>query len=179
MKYTIETLRSFRTTISLTVSGSQRLLLKVPDYMTDDKIREFIEKHEKWIQKNLLLYEERLKNAPSFTEEQIFSLKGKAARFARERVKYYAEKMGVRPTAVKITSDVTQWGSCSGKNSICFSYRIVLLPEKAADYIVVHELAHIRVKNHGPGFYAEVARYMPDYKERISLLRKSETELGL
>ncbi|MCI2036067.1 MAG: M48 family metallopeptidase, partial [Oscillospiraceae bacterium] len=68
---------------------------------------------------------------------------------------------------------------CSGKDRLCFSYRIALLPQEAVDYIVVHELAHIRRKDHSPRFYAEVAAILPDYKRRVALLRQTERELGL
>lgn len=88
------------------------------------------------------------------------------------RVEYYSEKMGLYPTSVKITSAATRFGSCSGKNSICFSYRLMLYPPEAVDYVVVHELAHIKEKNHSARFYALVERYMPDYREREKLLKK-------
>lgn len=89
------------------------------------------------------------------------------------RVEYYSEKMGLYPASVKITSAATRFGSCSGKNSICFSYRLMLYPPEAVDYVVVHELAHIKEKNHSARFYALVERYMPDYREREKLLKKT------
>ena len=80
--------------------------------------------------------------------------------------------MGVQPTGVRITSARTRFGSCSGKDSLCFSWRLMQYPEDAVDYVVVHELAHIVHKNHGPYFWALVGQYMPDYKRRRALLRK-------
>ena len=84
---------------------------------------------------------------------------------------HYAEWMGVTPTGVKITGAKTRFGSCSAKNSLCFSLYLMAYPDAAVDYVVVHELAHIRHKNHSPAFYAEVARVMPDYRERRKLLK--------
>ena len=74
-------------------------------------------------------------------------------------------------TGIRITSARTRFGSCSGKNSLCFSWRLMEYPEEAIDYVVVHELAHLRYMNHGAEFYALIARYLPDWKTRRALLR--------
>ena len=79
--------------------------------------------------------------------------------------------MGLEPTGIKITSAQKRFGSCNGKNSICYSWRLMLYPPEAIDYVVVHELAHIVHKNHGAKFYKLVAKYLPDYKERVKMLR--------
>lgn len=104
-------------------------------------------------------------------------LRALAAEELPRRVEYYSDKMGLYPTSVKITSAATRFGSCSGKNSICFSYRLMLYPPEAVDYVVVHELAHIKEKNHSARFYALVERYMPDYREREKLLKKNTEAL--
>ena len=79
--------------------------------------------------------------------------------------------MGVSPTGIKITTARKRYGSCSGKNSLCFSCFLMEYPEEAVDLVVVHELCHIREKNHGPRFYALLEHYLPDYKERKKLLK--------
>lgn len=58
------------------------------------------------------------------------------------------------------------------KTGISFAWRLMRCPEKAIDYVVVHELAHIRHKNHGAAFYQLIASVLPDYKERIKLLKE-------
>ena len=88
------------------------------------------------------------------------------------KVAHYAAIMGVTPTSVKITAARTRFGSCSGKNGICFSLYLMQYPEAAIDYVVVHELAHIRHHDHSPAFYAQVARVLPDYKARQCLLKE-------
>ena len=79
--------------------------------------------------------------------------------------------MGLKPKGVKITSAKKRFGSCSANDSICYSWRLMLYPKEAIDYVVVHELAHIVHKNHGQGFYSLIEKYLPDYKERENLLR--------
>ena len=87
------------------------------------------------------------------------------------KVTHYAAIMGVVPTSVKITAAKSRFGSCSGKNGICFSLYLMQYPEEAIDYVVVHELAHIRHHDHSSAFYAEVAKVMPDYRARMKLLK--------
>lgn len=179
MKYPVEIQKSRRKTIALSVEKDLHVLVKAPLFMKDPDIESFLRRHESWIEKHVLLQQERMQKAPVFSREQISKLAKEAWTLALDGIKKYAEKMDVFPTGLKITSAVTRWGSCSGKNRICFSYRIALLPPEAVDYIIVHELAHIRQKNHGPHFYEEVAQILPDYKKRIALLKQAQRELGL
>ncbi len=86
-------------------------------------------------------------------------------------VRHWAQEMGVTPTGLKITSARTRFGSCSGKNSLCFSLYLMEYPPEAIEAVVVHELAHIRHKNHGSDFYTLVRQYLPDYDARIKLLK--------
>ena len=88
------------------------------------------------------------------------------------KVAAYARRMGVAPASVRITSARTRFGSCSAKNGLCFSWRLMQYPEAAVDYVVVHELAHIRHHDHSPAFYAFVAQFLPDYRQRAALLRR-------
>jgi len=90
-----------------------------------------------------------------------------------QRVEYFANIMNCAPTAVKINSAKTRWGSCSGKDSLNFSWRVILAEDELIDYVVVHELAHTKEHNHSARFWAVVASVMPDHKElreRMKLL---------
>ena len=179
MEVPVEVQRSRRRTISLSVEDDLHILVKAPLRMANSAVEAFVAKHRAWIEKQILLQKERREKAHVFTPAEIAQLKRQAAAVADDGIRRYAPRMGVAPTGVKITSAVTRWGSCSGKNSICFSYRIALLPQEASDYIVVHELAHIREKNHGPRFYAEIEKILPDYKQRIAVLKQAQRDLGL
>ena len=179
MDIPVEVQRSRRKTLAVSVGKDLRVLVKAPLFLSDKEIHAFLEKHRKWIEKQLVRQRERKENARNFSPAEVKELKMQARQLAEELIQKYAPQMGVKPTGLKITSAVTRWGSCSGKNSICFSYRFALLPKEAAENIVVHELAHIRVKNHGPRFYEQVRRILPDYKERIALLKQAQCSLGL
>ena len=80
--------------------------------------------------------------------------------------------MGLAPAAVKITAARTRFGSCSSQNTLCFSLYLMQYPSEAIDAVVVHELCHMRHRNHSGAFYAEVERWLPDYRAREALLKK-------
>lgn len=89
----------------------------------------------------------------------------------RERVNRFAKIMEVEPTAVKVSSAKTHWGSCSAKNSINLSWRLLMCPISVIYYVVVHELSHILYKNHGKQFWENVRRVMPEYKTEEEWLK--------
>ena len=169
MDYTL--IRSSRRTMALEITRDGRLLVRAPQRAPQAVIDRFVASHADWIAAHLEKQRQRAQAHPPLTEDEIAALRQKARDILPGRVAHYAGRMGVTPTGVKITGAKTRFGSCSAKNSLCFSLYLMAYPDTAVDYVVVHELAHIRHKNHSPAFYAEVARVMPDYRERRKLLK--------
>jgi len=95
-----------------------------------------------------------------------------------ERVSFFAKKSGLIPTRIRITSAKTRWGSCSPKNTICFSWRLLGAPLGAIDSVVAHELAHIVHKNHSPAFWKQVSEIFPEWKDGHDWLRKNGRRLS-
>jgi len=91
------------------------------------------------------------------------------------RVKHYADELGWPMPRVLIRNQKKRWGSCNAKGELRFNWRLVMLPLRVLDYVVVHEMAHLKVLNHSPRFWALVEQIMPDYKARHQALH----ELGL
>lgn len=91
-----------------------------------------------------------------------------------KRVAYYGARMGLTPRCVKVNGAKKRWGSCSAKNNLNFSWRLLLAPQEAVDYVVVHELAHMVQHNHSARFWQVVARTLPDYKSSMKLLQASD-----
>lgn len=87
------------------------------------------------------------------------------------RVEALSPVLSVAPTGLKITGARTRWGSCTGRDSLNFTWRLLLCPPEQVDYVVVHELAHIRQKNHSPAFWAVVEAALPDYRTRQAGLK--------
>lgn len=169
MDYTV--IKTNRKTIALCVNKKGEVLLRLPKYHISQKlVDKFIDDNKKWI----VVQQERVSKRNELfelDEAEILCLKNRAKEILPQRVEYYEQIMGVKSSNVKITSATTRYGSCNGKNSICFSYRLMLFPEEAIDYVVVHELAHILQKNHSKAFYEIIATYLPDYKTREKLLK--------
>ncbi len=168
---TYQLIRSRRKTLALEITEDCRLLVRAPGFLSRAKIDAFVESRAAWIETHLNIQRERASvRPPAPTEAEIAALKAKAQAVLPPIIAFWSEKMGVAPTGFRVTTARRRYGSCSGKNSLCFSCFLMNCPEKAVELVVVHELCHIREKNHGPGFYALLERYLPDYRERRKLL---------
>lgn len=159
-------IRSSRRTLSLEVTREMTVLVRAPMQVSGAEIDRFVERHEAWINTHMEKQRQRGERHPEPTEEEKRHLIDRAKKELPERVAHYAAIMGVQPTGITITGARKRYGSCSGKNRLCFTWRLMACPDEAVDSVVVHELAHIIHKNHGPKFYALVESVMPDYRER-------------
>lgn len=88
-----------------------------------------------------------------------------------ERVNLYAARHGFAPGRIRITSARTRWGSCSSNGTLSFTWRLIMAPLEVVDYVVIHELVHLRVHNHSKTFWDSVSALMPDYKRRLDWLK--------
>lgn len=164
--------RSNRKTLAIEVTKSLEVIVRAPLFVSKRKIEKFVLEHEKWVEKASEKIKKAVENRPAEpTLDEIEALKQKARDIIPDRVTYFSALTGLKPTAVKITSAKTRFGSCSGKNSLCFSYLLMRYPIEAVDYVVLHEIAHIKHKNHSKQFYLLIEKYMPDYKEREKMLK--------
>jgi predicted metal-dependent hydrolase len=105
--------------------------------------------------------------------------KAQARRVLKERVDHWAKQYGLRYASIRITAARTRWGSCSSKDSLNFSWRLIMAPLEVVDYVVVHELAHLKQRNHSKAFWAEVARMLPTYQQHRQWLKKNGYRLQL
>jgi predicted metal-dependent hydrolase len=105
--------------------------------------------------------------------------KRRAAELLSERVRLLAAKYGYRPSKVRITSARTRWGSCSPQGTLSFTWRLVMAPAAVIDYVVIHELVHLEIKNHSPKFWGRLGERLPEYKTHVAWLRKNGHFLSL
>jgi predicted metal-dependent hydrolase len=96
-----------------------------------------------------------------------------------KRAKLYAARHGFEYRKIRITSARTRWGSCSSMGNLNFTWRLVMAPPDVIDYVVVHELAHLRVNNHSKEYWKQVEGIMPDYKQRLKWLKENGRKLTL
>ena len=168
--YTI--IRSGRTTVGLKIDADGNLVVRAPYGVSKAQIRQIVENNAAWIARTRERQAGRMAAHPEPNEEEARALIERAKRILPPKVEHYAALMGVHPTRITITGARTRFGSCSSKNSISFSWRLMQYPEEAIDYVVVHELAHIRHHDHSPAFYRFIASVMPDHEARRALLRQ-------
>lgn len=100
-----------------------------------------------------------------------------AGQWISQRVEYYNNSLKETINRICIKDQKSRWGSCSSKRNLNFNWRIILAPPEVADYVVVHEMCHLRHLNHSAQFWSEVAAILPDYKERRQWLREHGQEL--
>jgi predicted metal-dependent hydrolase len=98
-----------------------------------------------------------------------------------DRVQFWAAEMQIVPNRVAVKDTRSRWGSASSLGNVNFNWRIAFMPDDVFDYVVIHELAHLREMNHSPAFWAIVAAYSPTYREHRRFLRKlgSNTKVTL
>jgi len=105
--------------------------------------------------------------------------KKKAGEHIHQRVDYFAGMLKLRHEGLRITSAESRWGSCSAENNLSFSFRLIMAPPVVIDYVVVHELTHIREKNHSPKFWRRVEETMPEYKNHRRWLKDNHHQFVL
>lgn len=169
MEYTV--IRSRRRTMALEVTRDASVVVRAPNRASSETIAAFVASHEDWLIR--ALERRRAHNAahPEPTDAERAALIKRAKEEIPPRVAYWSAVMGLQPSCIKITSARTRFGSCSAKNGLCFSWYLMRYPDAAIDYVVVHELAHIRHHDHSSAFYALVEQYLPDWRERMQLLK--------
>jgi len=107
-----------------------------------------------------------------FKKEKVVAwMKKEAKKLITERLEKHAAIIGVRYSSVRLSGARTRWGSCSGKDNLNFTWRLIMCPLAAIDYVIVHELCHITYKNHSPGFWAMVKHVCPKFKEQKNWLK--------
>ena len=157
--------------MGIEITKDCEIIVRAPKGMSDSQIAEFVGKYSGWITKKLPEAQRRAERSQEIDENEK-ELRRAARETIPELVESYSKRMGLKPSSVKITSAVKRFGSCSGKNGLCFSWRLMAYPTAAVEYLVVHEIAHIKHHNHSAALDALNEKYLPDYKERQKLLKK-------
>jgi predicted metal-dependent hydrolase len=150
-------------------------LLTVPLWMADAEIDQVMESHRGWLALERAKQRPRLRLDPRHISEV-------EARFAvRELVAMLIDEegpaIGVEPARVQIRDQRSRWGSCSTRGTLSFNWRLVLAPFDVLDYVVVHELCHLREPNHSRRFWKLVEQRRPDWRAQRDWLHEHGPEL--
>ncbi len=149
--------------------------MTVPTWLAEDEIQRIIESHREWIALERAKQRPRLRLDPREVSETD------ARRAVRELVTMLAEdearELDVAYKRIEIRDQRTRWGSCSTRGTLSFNWRLVLAPYDVLDYVVVHELCHLREPNHSHRFWRLVETRRPAWREHRDWLHVHGPEL--
>ena len=121
---------------------------------------------------------------PGAGEEQIRDsaqgwLQQRARQLFEERIRHFSTLLGIGPTRWGLSSARTRWGSCNANGSIRLNWRLMHFPTEIVDYVICHELAHLKELNHGEGFWQTVGELFPDYQRVRGMLRDYTDDINI
>jgi predicted metal-dependent hydrolase len=166
-----EIIYSKRKTLCLQIKRDGRVIIRCPYRTSKERIESFYNSHLEWVEKKVEAVKKRMVPINELSDTDIEQLKRKAWEYIPSRVDYFASIMGVTPANVSINRAKTRFGSCNSKKRLNFSCNVMRYPIEAIDYVIVHELAHIKELNHSKRFWGIVESILPDYKERQRILK--------
>jgi predicted metal-dependent hydrolase len=159
----------------LEVPWGEPARLTIPRWMSAAEAQRVLADKRPWLE------EQRRRQVPRLGLERLRVSESEARQGARELVSALAEEeaaqLGVAYERIRIGGQRTLWGSCSSRGTLSFNWRLVLAPQEVLDYVVVHELCHLRVPNHSRRFWALVERHRPHWREQRAWLREHGPEL--
>ena len=177
-----EVKKSKRKKVSIYVYPDGAILVRAPLFVTRKELLKLVEKKAEWMlvkQKEAI---EKTKQRPLrvYSEEEKACYKKQLKEIIQKRVEFYSVYI---PEAEKINRIVIKeqkkrWGSCSSKGNLNFNWKLIFAPPEIIDYVVVHEMCHLKHMNHSKDFWWEVEQILPDYKERRKWLMEHGGSLG-
>ncbi len=188
---TCAVVRSKRKSYGLVVDEDGGVTVRIPLRGSITVARKLVADKQDWLMEKIRLQKQRkqvreaqeAESESKYTSEQRAGLERRYRQAAKEyfpkRADYYAQQIGVSYERIRIAEQKTRWGSCSSKGTLSFNWKLMLAPPKVLDYVVVHELCHLKEMNHSPRFWKLVEDIMPDYKEYRKWLKENGSTLQL
>ena len=163
--------RARRYVVRVRSDGTVRVT--IPRWGSKREAVAFAEQQRGWIDKQLArLQAERPESREQLSQEETRALRSRAKRELPDRLLHLARQFGLRVSRVSVRNQQSRWGSCSPNGHICLNWRLVTMPDWVRDYVIVHELMHLRRLDHSPKFWKLVAAACPQYQEARAWLRK-------
>ena len=175
-------IKSNRKTVAIQVNADMSVTVRAPRWAKNKDIDKILQEKEAWIHKHIEQIrkqraEYEANKIDKLTDDDIKELTQKALKVIPERVKYYAEFIGVNYGRITIRRQKTRWGSCSSKGNLNFNCLLMLAPPEVIDYVVVHELCHRKEMNHSKNFWNEVEKILPNYKSQVKWLKNEGSSI--
>jgi predicted metal-dependent hydrolase len=157
----------------LAVHWDGSVMLTMPARSTLSFAESFVYRQRQWLLDKLAFFRglPPLDPVALYGRREYLQYRDAARVLVSSKLAEFAPRFGVSYGRVSIRNQKTCWGSCSRKGNLNFNYKILFLPAHVQDYVIVHELAHVRELSHSPRFWALVASVVPDYAARRRELR--------
>lgn len=160
----------------ITIHCDGNCTVSAPRWISNSLVERFIFEKAGWIIEKIESFKKsgigKNKLLGKRSQKDYEENKNKALDLIRGKLENFNASYGFSYGRISIRNQRTRWGSCSRKGNLNFNYKLIFLPEKLADYIIVHELCHIGEFNHSKRFWGLVEKAVPDYKELVRNLRK-------
>ena len=175
MSVSYKIIRSNRKTIAIQIMSNGEVLVRSPKRMSELEIRKFVESKNVWVQKHLSGMNTEL--VEPFSQNQIEALRRQTKLLVEDRAAHYCADLEVTYNKISVRTQRTRWGSCSSKGNLSFNCLLALVPADVLDYVVVHELCHLKEMNHSSRFWELVECVLPDYVHQKRWLAEHGREL--
>ncbi len=156
--------------IIITVRPARGVRVAVPRYTSFKHALQFVRTKKSWIKKHLAKIQIYEKQKQVFKDNFRSIDKEAAKKTITSRLNQLAAQHGLTYSRVSIRNQRTRWGSCSAKGDISLNIKLVAMPQELADYVILHELVHTRVHNHGKKFWQELDKYTKNGKAKAKRL---------
>jgi predicted metal-dependent hydrolase len=166
MQYKLKQSKHYKN-LRLSIHAHKGLVVTAPLYLSVKEVDDFIKRKKDWIENKLKFFEG--KTVLRGSKNEYIRLKSQALSLAQSKVQFWNRYYGYKYSRITIKNARSLWGSCSRKGSLNFNYKIVFLPPAQLDYLIVHELCHLKEMNHSSEFWNLVQLSIPNFK----VLRKA------
>lgn len=152
--------------VRLAVHRDGSVIITAPLGIAEDAIEDIVQKKKKWLSDKISSFQKYQESKlAKLGREDYLKYKDEAQRLIKDRADHYSYAYGYCYNNISIKDQKTRWGSCSSKKNLNFNYKLLFLPAKIRDYIIVHEICHLKELNHSKKFWDLVAREIPDHKK--------------
>jgi len=150
--------------LRLALYNNGNLIITAPKNLNPKIVEKFLLEKADWIIKKLNYFKNNPRQfSTKGTRQEYLQYKKQALILAQARLAYFSKIYNYKFNKISIRNQTTRWGSCSKKGNLNFNFKIALLPDKLADYIIVHEMCHLKEFNHSKKFWNLVQQIIPDY----------------
>lgn len=167
---------SQRKSLAISISNKGEVIVKAPKFIKERQIEIFLNQNMNWIERKR---KEALKDLEKshkliINSKQKVEYKKEARKIFLEKLERISKEIDIKYQSFRLSSAKKRWGSCNSRGKINLNWRLILTKHELIDYVILHELAHVKHLNHSKNFWDFVKKYDPNYKQKKKELKKYE-----